>query len=211
MPVLQSPEHPSTETLSRRLLRGAWCGLYAGALAGMAIMFFFVFALTDSTTSQKYQFGALVLAGVLAGLVGHWLLGKRLRPYGMAAALGVIVGIAAAELAIYFVIVPTSGGIGSPLLYALMFGALPGALAGAICCALIAFLPVAITDALRPWGWLIAAAIVVVIALVIRLVGASQRALDGEWYVDAISLLGFALAGWIAQNEYLRLRRKSLH
>lgn len=206
-----SPEHLSTESLARRLLRGAWCGLYAGALAGMAIMFFFVFAFTDSTASQKYQFAALVLTGILAGLVGQWLLGSRLRPYGLAVALGAIVGIAAAELLIYFVLRPGTGGIGSPLLYALMFGVLPGALAGAVCCALIAFLPVAITDALRPWGWLIAAGVVVMIALLIHLVGASQRAQGGDWYIDAIFLLGFALAGWIAQNEYLRLRNKPQH
>ncbi len=209
--MAELPEHPNTETLSRRLLRGAWCGAYAGALAGMAIMFFFVFALTDSTTSQKYQFAALILTGLLVGFLGQRLLGSRVRPYALAGALGAILGIAIAELVIYFVIQPTAGGIGSPLFYALIFGALPGTLAGAVCCTLIAFFSVAVTDALRPWGWLISAGIIVVVALVIRLVGASQRAQDGEWYADAIFLLGFALAGWIAQNEYLRLRTPARH
>jgi hypothetical protein len=114
--------------------------------------------------------------------------------------------VGALEFLLYLLIEPTSSGLGSPLLFGLLFGALPGALVGAICCGVLGALPSRFVDPLAPWGWLIAGSVGALLVVWSVFVKGGEIGAGGEWIVNATVILGAALAGWIAQNEYLRLR-----
>lgn len=194
------------ESALSRWRRAMWSGFVGGALGGLvAAQCFALIVASNSFGIEPMLFGVVViLCGATGGWFGNGYLRGRLRPFGLAEIAGAEAGIVLALLALSPMLNPYARNEAFVLdfvLFVSLAGLTIGAVIGLVMGAILGLLEGEVIDALRRWFWLLGALIAVAVTGGSLLFDANNIVAS----LAVVTIPGGALAGWLAQREYLRI------